>query len=110
MKLLLDQNLSHRLIELLQAEYPGSRHVRDVGLSQVPDEAVWQYAAQHGFTVVTKDADFHQRSFLFGHPPKVVWIRRGNCSTTEIEHVLRTRRRYITQFIADPEGAFLALD
>ena len=29
-------------------------------------------------------ADFRQMSFLFGAPPKVVWIRLGNCSTEEI--------------------------
>lgn len=110
MKLLLDQNLSHRLIDLLRREYPDSRHVRDVGLSEASDEAVWQYAAQHGFTVVTKDADFHQRSFLFGHPPKVVWIRRGNCSTSDIEQLLRNRRHHLTQFATDPEGAFLIIE
>lgn len=110
MKLLLDHNLSHWLINVLRQEYPDSRHVREVGLSEAPDEAVWHYAAQHGFTVVTKDADFHQRSFLFGHPPKVVWIRRGNCSTSDIEQLLRHRQPHLTQFAADPEGAFLIIE
>ncbi|MDH4246110.1 MAG: DUF5615 family PIN-like protein [Nitrospira sp.] len=110
MKLLLDQNLSHRLVAMLAHEYPDSTHVRDIGLKEASDEAVWQYAAQHGFTVVTKDADFHQRSFLFGHPPKVVWIRRGNCSTSDIEQLLRNHRHHLAQFAADPEGAFLIIE
>jgi predicted nuclease of predicted toxin-antitoxin system len=71
-KLLFDQNLSHRLVEALKEDYPGSQHVRDVGLKEASDEAVWQYAAQHGLIIVTKDADFHQRSFLLGQPPKVI--------------------------------------
>ena len=79
MKLLLDQNLSHLLLASLTELYPGSTHVRDVDLASASDEAVWTYAARQGFTIVSKDADFHQRSFVLGAPPKVVWIRRGNC-------------------------------
>ena len=91
MRLLLDQNLSPRLVSALADVFPGSIHVRDVGLSRATDDAVWNYAAQHGHVIVSKDAEFHQRSFLLGHPPKVVWIRRGNCSTRDIETLLRHR-------------------
>ena len=80
MKLLLDQNLSPRLFTVVGDLYPGSTHVREVGL-QAADDTVWRYAAEHGFAIVSRDADFHERSFLLGHPPKVIWIRRGNCST-----------------------------
>lgn len=85
MNLLFDQNLSHRLVRSLAEIFPHSSHVRDIGLGRTDDEAVWQYAAAEGFAIVSKDSDFHQLSFLRGHPPKVVWIRRGNCSTDEIE-------------------------
>jgi predicted nuclease of predicted toxin-antitoxin system len=78
------------------------------GLSK--DESVWTYAAQHGFTIISKDTDFHQRSFLYGHPPKVVWIRRGNCSTTEIEAISRAQRKNLQRFEQDTEGAFLTLE
>jgi len=64
-------------------------HVRAAGLEAAADETVWRYAAQHSFVIVSKDADFRERSFVYGHPPKVVWIRRGNCSTDEIAAVLR---------------------
>ena len=110
MKLLLDQNLSHRLIRALQQEYPDSQHVRDVGLRDAADAVVWQYAAQHGFGIVTKDADFHQRSFLYGHPPKVIWVRIGNGSTAMIEALLRRRVVEVAAFCSDPESAFLILD
>jgi predicted nuclease of predicted toxin-antitoxin system len=82
-RLLLDENLSPHLIRVLNDLFPGSTHVREVGLSQATDDAVWTYAARHGYVSVSKDAEFHQRSFLLGHPPKVVWIRRGNCSTRD---------------------------
>ena len=110
MKLLFDQNLSHRLVAALQQEYPGSHHVRNVGLKDAADIAIWLYAAQHEFVIVTKDADFHQRSFLFGHPPKVVWIRAGNCSTAMIEALLRRRNQEVRMFSANQESAFLVLD
>lgn len=109
MKLLFDQNLSHRLVQALRQEFPHSQHVREIGLKDAPDLAVWQHAATEGFAIVTKDADFHQRSFLFGHPPKVIWIRAGNGSTAMIEALLRHHRPDIEAFAVDPEGAFLTI-
>jgi predicted nuclease of predicted toxin-antitoxin system len=73
-KLLLDHNLSPKLVRLLADVYPDSTHVRELGMARAQDTEVWQYAAEHGFTIVTKDADFHQRSLLLGSPPKVVWL------------------------------------
>jgi predicted nuclease of predicted toxin-antitoxin system len=108
-KLLFDENLSPKLTRLLSDLYPSATHVRDVGLARADDDVVWEYAAKHGFTIVSKDADFHQRSFVHGHPPKVVWIRRGNCSTAEIERVLRAHRADVAVFGRDPDGAFLEL-
>lgn len=66
-------------------------------------------SGREGFTLVSKDADFHQRSFLFGYPPKVVWIRRGNCSTDDIERLLRQHHAEVLAFERDDQGTFLAL-
>lgn len=109
MKLLFDQNLSHRLVKRFEAEFPGSVHVRHIGLEKATDGPVWDYAKATGFVIVSKDADFHQRSFLFGHPPKVVWIRRGNCSTATIETVLREHHDDLANFAESEQGSFLAL-
>jgi predicted nuclease of predicted toxin-antitoxin system len=108
-RLLLDQNLSPRLLADLANLYPGSTHVRDVGLAAAHDTIVWGYAAQNGLTIVSKDADFHERSFVLGPPPKVIWIRRGNCSTEEIAALLRREHAAILAFETDAEAAFLAL-
>ncbi len=89
MKLLLDQNLSPRLIRRLFDLYPDSIHVANVGLDRASDKDVWNYANQHDCIIVTKDVDFSELSVLFGFPPKVLWIRRGNCSTKDIETILR---------------------
>jgi predicted nuclease of predicted toxin-antitoxin system len=109
-KLLFDQNLSHHLVELLADCYPASCHVRLVGLDRVDDATVWDYAASQGLTIVSKDSDFHQRSLVFGPPPKVVWVQIGNCSTSEIEDVLRRHVSDLAKLEQDPAAAFLILE
>ena len=109
MKLLFDQNLSHKLARHLADLFPDSTHVREIGLKEAEDLAVWEYAKQQNFVIVSKDADFHQRSFVFGFPPKVVWIRLGNCTTAEVEQVIRKDFTIIKTFAEDEEAAFLIL-
>ena len=69
MKLLLDENLSPRLVEVLSRQYPGSRHVDQLGLRGKPDHVIWEQAASGDFVLVSKDNDFRQLSFLHGTPP-----------------------------------------
>jgi predicted nuclease of predicted toxin-antitoxin system len=61
-----------------------------LGLDQIPDVEVWEYARQELFLIVTKDADFSDICSLRGFPPKIVWIKRGNCKTADIEAILRS--------------------
>jgi len=89
--------------------YPGCIHVADRGLASGSDRAIWQHARDHGFIIVTKDEDFQRFSVLYGAPPKVIWIRLGNCSTADIARLLSDRRIEIDHFAADEEAAFLAL-
>jgi len=77
MKLLFDENLSHKLVWLLADIFPNSVHVRDVGLKAADDPLVWEYAKDHNLMIVSKDSDMHQRSFVFGSPPKILWVRLG---------------------------------
>ena len=108
-KLLLDQNLSPRLVAELEEDSPGTRHVREFALERADDGAVWQFAREQGFAIVSKDADFHQMSFLHGHPPKVVWLRLGNCTTGQILAALRRHLDHIALFDATEDAAFLAI-
>lgn len=89
MKLLFDHNLSPRLVKSLADIYPDSNHVYPLGLDRVSDQEIWEYARREGFLIVTKDADFSDLCMLLGFPPKVIWIRRGNCQTSAIESMLR---------------------
>ena len=70
---------------------------------------MWGHAAREGYLLVTKDEDFHRLSVLRGPPPKVIWVRLGNCVTEDVEHLLRARLPEVLAFLADPEAAFLAL-
>jgi predicted nuclease of predicted toxin-antitoxin system len=109
MKLLFDENLSYKLPRLLEDLFPYSIHVRDVGLKAADDPLVWEYAKDNDLILVSKDADMHQRSFLFGPPPKVVWVRLGNCSTSDVESLLRQNVSTIIVFFDDPDASFLVL-
>ncbi|MGE0873770.1 MAG: DUF5615 family PIN-like protein [Burkholderiales bacterium] len=109
MKLLFDENLSPRLAESIQSDYPGSTHVHHVGLGAASDERVWEYARQGGFAIVTKDADFPERSVIEGYPPKVIWVRIGNVSTARIEAALRDQREAINRLDADDQLAVLII-
>ena len=109
MKLLFDENLSPKLPRLLASHFPGSAHVRECGLLGQPDEGVWEYARANGFAIVSKDSDFHQRSLLYGHPPKLVWLRIGNCTRLQLIQLITTHERDIHALDADPFESVLVL-
>jgi len=108
-KLLFDQNLSPRLVGLLADLFAGSLHVGQAGLERADDDAIWRFARDRGFAIVTKDSDFQERSQLAGSAPRIVWIRRGNCSTQDIEALLRKHAARISVLDSDPDTRFLVL-
>jgi predicted nuclease of predicted toxin-antitoxin system len=110
MKLLLfDQNISPRLVESLADIYPNSTHVFDLGMGNAMDIEIWEYALKHDYMIVTKDADFSELGVVKGFPPKVIWIRRGNCSTKDIENILRDNFGEIKLLSEDKDTGILIL-
>ncbi len=109
MRLLFDNNLSPRLLSQLADVFPDASHVALVGLERSADEDVWEYARAGGYVIVTKDADFNDLRALRGVPPKVVWLRVGNCPTTRIATLLRLHRNAVTAFASDPTDGILIL-
>jgi predicted nuclease of predicted toxin-antitoxin system len=97
-KLLFDNNLSPHLPRHLHDLFPDASHVAFLGLDRASDAVVWQYARDHGYVIVTKDTDFSDLSTQLGWPPKVVWLRIGNCSTAQIVHLLRNHALTIMEF------------
>ena len=110
MRLLFDENLSTRLVALVQAEYPGSAHIEHVLGRGRGDDEVWERARVNGFAIASKDNDFRQRAFLSGPPPKVVWLSVGNAGTGEIAALLRSRADALSRFEANPEEALLVIE
>ena len=86
-----------------------AEHVQSVGLGSQPDREIWAFAAENGYTIVTKDVDFSDMSILLGAPPKVIWIQLGNCATNEIEKLLRNYLKVIEDFEQDPGLRILRL-
>ena len=109
MKLLFDQNLSFRLAGTLSDAFAGSSQAKVLGMDKADDAALWNLARQHGFTLVTKDADFAERSALLGHPPKVLWLRCGNQTSDYIERLIRSRLHEILAFGQDPSSGCLEI-
>ncbi len=109
MKLLFDENLSPKLPHLLTTLFPGSVHVRRRGLLGHSDEEVWAYARDHACTVVSKDSDFQQRSLLYGSPPKLVWLRIGNCTRQQIVQLLTAHEQNLHALHTDPFETILVL-
>jgi len=109
-KLLLDANLSFRLLRRVKSAFPASQHVGRITLPSRTDHSVWDYAGFHGYIIVSKDNDFRQLSFLKGPPPKVVWLSIGNAGTNAIGDLLSHNLDRITAFAEDPEEALLVLE
>ncbi len=109
MKRLFDENLSPKLPRLLATLFPGSAHVRECGQLGQPDEDVWEYARANDFAIVSKDSDFHQRGLLYGHPPKLVWLRIGNCTRQQLVQLTTIHEQDIHALDADPFESVLVL-
>lgn len=109
MRLLFDQNLSSDLVRKFSDLFPGSNHVKSLGMMSSDDGTIWTYARNNGFVIVSKDSDFQQRSFLLGAPPKVVWLRVGNCPTRQIEKLIRDHSIELHTFETDALQSLLIL-
>lgn len=100
--LLFDENLAAQLDSALSELYPGCIHVGLAGLAGSSDRDIWRYARDHDLVIVSKDEYFQRFSVLYGPPPKVIWVRLGNCSTADIIRLLTERQAEIVRFLADP--------
>ena len=81
MRLLFDQNISHKVLQYLPDSFSGSTSVKKEGLINSTDLQVWEFAKKHDYIIVTQDSDFNDLNSLLGFPPKVIWVRTGNLKT-----------------------------
>jgi len=109
MKLLFDQNLSPKLVNSLSDLFPGSSHVKSVGLDCANDDQIWEHARMNGYAIVSKDEDYNNLSVVRGSPPKVIWLQLGNCTTAQVEAAFRARFTDIEAFEKDSSSGTLVL-
>lgn len=86
-----------------------SGHVKTHGLERDSDEVVWKFAQENAFAILTKDWDFHQMSLVRGFPPKVIFLKVGNCSTDSIISLIRLHLMNISAFLDDKTASLLIL-
>ena len=109
MKLLLDENLSPKLVRYLAPAFPDTLHVRDVQLDARKDSTIWQWARANGFAILTQDDDFFLLAQLRGQPPKVICLRFGNQGVRPMAGQLQRQQRLIAEFISESEAPCLEL-
>lgn len=109
MKLLFDENISARLVKYFLDEFPDSNHIDYLEMQGTTDTNIWDFAAEEGYIIVSKDNDFRQKSFLFGFPPKVVWLSVGNGGTKIIRELLLANIGEIKRFAENSEEGLLVL-
>lgn len=103
------RNLSDRIIQRVVDLYLDSEHIKTLRLINTDDAVIWEYAKMNGSVIVSKDADFHQRSLLYGHPPKFIYLRVGSCPTSKITRILRDNLDTIIQFESRERESLLVL-
>ena len=108
-RLLLDENLSERLVAALGEGFDAVSHVRIEGLGGASDAQIWARALQSGATLVTKDEDFLRLSIDLGWPPKVICLAIGNASNAKTAAFLLANVATMRAFIDQQESGFLLL-
>ena len=78
-------------------------------MEHADDTAIWRFARENGFTIVTKDSDFYERTLVHGSPPQVIWLKCGNVSTGEVEEILLRSVEAISSFIRERKAACLEI-
>ncbi len=108
--LLSDQNLFFKITKGLKDVFPEIKHVSDLKLSGCSDMDIWKYAKIHDYCIVTFDSDFIDISVLNGYPPKIIWLRIGNSSTSAVIQMLKNNYSLIINFLTSTENAYLEIN
>jgi predicted nuclease of predicted toxin-antitoxin system len=100
-KLLFDQNISYKVAKRLKVSYPDCAQIRELGLENRSDREIWEFSKNEGFTIVSFDSDFYDLVTLYGHPPKIIWLRTGNTRTENIISIFQENYEKIKMFLND---------
>lgn len=109
MRLLIDENISFRILKFIDSHFPGSAHVSSIKNGKITDLEIWSYAKQHDFVIVTYDEDFYEWQQLKESPPHIIWLRFGNAPTRFIAEKLIRNKNNILQMISDKMNGILEI-
>ena len=109
MKILLDENISYRIMPLLSDSFQPCTHAKVVSPSLKTDKAIWHYARKHHFTIVSFDSDFYGWQLLNGFPPKIIWLRCGNVTTRTLAHKLNAHEKLLLKFFHDKKEGVIEI-
>lgn len=109
MKLLLDENISYRILKYIDTHFPGSDHVTTIKKGRIKDREIWEYATRHDFVIVTYDEDFYEWQQLLDYPPFIIWLRFGNASTKYIADKLNRHKNDIMKMLSDESKGVLEI-
>ncbi len=110
MPLLFDQNISFRIVKEVLPIFPGSKQLREAGLEGKQDREIWKWAKSNGFSIATFDSDFVDLSLMYGYPPKVIWLRLGNSSTSRIAKEFLEKEYEIKDFLKNENEGILKVE
>jgi predicted nuclease of predicted toxin-antitoxin system len=88
MKLLFDQNISHRILKKLPPELSECTQVRFAKLENSSDFEIFLFARENNFAIVTFDVDFVDLNAMHGTPPKIIYLNTGNLSTKNVAELI----------------------
>ncbi|HET8861584.1 DUF5615 family PIN-like protein [Marivirga sp.] len=99
MRLIFDQNISHRILKELPDRFSDATTIKSEGLINATDKEIWEFAKKSNLTIVTQDSDFNDLNSVYGFPPKIIWLRLGNLLTIQIAKIILTQEEEIINFI-----------
>jgi len=109
MKIVLDMNLSPAWVEILEASGHTVKHWANIGPANAEDETIFDWAFEHGFTIITLDLDFGALlAFKGSSRPSVIQVRREDVSPGALQKTLVGILRRYSQQIED--GALIVID
>ena len=109
MRLLLDENISYRVLKIIESSFPSSVQITQLGFSSMNDGEVFRYAKERDFLIVTFDEDFYELQLMNGFPPKIIWLRFGNSNNLKVANKLVSNLESITNFFSNEEKGLLEI-
>ncbi|MFN0203248.1 MAG: DUF5615 family PIN-like protein [Bacteroidia bacterium] len=108
MKLLLDQNISYRVVKKVLPYFEEVKHLSQVGLINAKDIEIWLFAKNNEYLIVTHDEDFDEIFALNGFPPKIIKLNTTNLSNQETANLLIKYAAVIGEFWSSEEIGLLS--